>query len=50
MTTFGELIAKNLEIFKIEMDKSMNVGEGHLYITKTDPMFSIDLFQSEAEA
>jgi len=46
MTTFGELIAKNLEIFKIEMDKSMNVGDGHLYITKTDPMFSVDIFKS----
>jgi len=46
--TLGEVICELLNIKKVEADKLMAAGEGQVYITKTDPIFSMFTFTSLA--
>ncbi len=48
-SSLGEIIADNLGIKRFISDTVMKAGKGTLYVTTTDPVFSIEKFKNDAK-
>lgn len=48
-SSLGEIIADNLGITTFKSDTAMKAGKGTLYVTNTDPMFSMEKFEVDAK-